>query len=390
MSLTLTEKKMWEQTPLTTKAKKSYDLLGKKYWAEEQRILIEINRQKLPSFVVRVKKPGFMDLQPFELGRQRWDRKKQSRLIESFIINIPVPPIILYQQNYNSYQVMDGRQRITAIKDFYNNQFKLTGLEIWRDLEGHTYDNLPINVRADLDSHSLSSLAIMTESDADSEEALFLKQKAFERLHAHGLDLSNQEVRNCLYPGKFNSLLQELASNQIFVEAWKLPRKKHPKNIQENLFDQKMEDVELILRFFALRNVENFRGKMKEFLDTYMRKSRLFSEADIQFLGNHFLETIELASQLYEEHLFKPFNPVLDTWKKRPSPAYYDSVMVGLSQHFSEAGLLIERKSRVIEETKRLFKKDESRLLTGRGKTKTDIQKRIKLFDDMLSQVIGE
>ncbi|MEH1785047.1 MAG: hypothetical protein V7L23_05485 [Nostoc sp.] len=64
--------------------------------------------------------------------------------------------------------------------------------------------------------------------------------------------------------------------------------------------------------------------------------------------------------------------------------------MIGLSRHLDEANILVEQKPRVIEETKKLFIEDKSKLFTGAGRTKADIQKRIRLFDDMLSQIIAE
>lgn len=151
-----------------------------------------------------------------------------------------------------------------------------------------------------------------------------------------------------------------------------------------------MEDAELVLRFFALRNVDYFRNGMEGFLDMYMMKSLNFSDNDIEFLKDIFLQTINLAHQIYEQSLFKPFDPKLGNWKKNSYKAYYDAVMVGFSRHLEEAEILITRKSKVIEETKKLFDKQESRLLTGEGRTKADIQERIRMFDEMLSQVIGE
>ncbi|NEP46574.1 MAG: DUF262 domain-containing protein [Okeania sp. SIO2H7] len=287
---------------------------------------------------------------------------------------------------------MDGQQRITAIRDFYDNKLKLTGLKIWTELEGRTYKQLPRNIQAGIDRRSISSITIITESTSSPEEALFLKQKTFERLNTGGVDASNQEVRNCLYNGKFNSLLFELANNEIFVKAWKLPPQQNQKDreIKENSLYQKMEDVELVLRFFALRNAEHFSGGMKEFLDVYMRKSLNFSDEDIKLLESIFLETITLAHEIYEEHLFKPFDPKSNTWKKRSYKAYYDAVMVGLSRHLSNAHLLKEQKSKVIEETKKLLEKDKLRLLTGQGKSKYDVQKRIQMFENMLWEFIGE
>ncbi|MCL1465194.1 DUF262 domain-containing protein [Argonema galeatum] len=391
MSLAPVEEKMWEKSPSKTRTKKSEDEINKKYESQEKRILTEINREKLPSFVEALSKnPKYMNLRPFYQRRARWDNKMKSLLIESFLINIPVPSIILYEIDYNSYEVMDGQQRISAIQDFYTNEFALTGLEIWPELNQLKYEQLSVKIRAGLDRRSISSIVILRESTSDPEEALFLKQKTFERLNTGGVDLSPQEVRNCLYYGKFDSLLIELSRHPIFAKAWGIPIDDNSPELSINTLYKKMEDAELVLRFFALRNVEHFRNGMEGFLDIYMMRSLDFSEQDIKFFKDIFLQTINLSHQIYEENLFKPFVPESGTWQKKSYKAYYDAVMVGFSSHLHEAEILIARKSRVIEETKKLFNKQESRLLTGEGRTKADIQDRIRIFDEMLSQVIGE
>jgi hypothetical protein len=391
MPLATIEEKMWEKSLLKTRIKISEVEINEKYESGEKRILTEINREKLPSFVEALSKnPKYMNLRPFYQRRARWNNKMQSRLIESFLINIPVPPIILYEINYNSYEVMDGQQRITAIRDFYTNKFALTGLDLWPELNKLKYDDLSAKIRAGLDRRSISSIVILRESTSDPEEALFLKQKTFERLNTGGVDLSQQEVRNCLYYGKFDSLLIELARNPIFAEAWGIPIEEDNPKLSTNTLYKKMEDAELVLRFFALRNVEHFRNGMEGFLDLYMIKSLSFSEQDIEFLKSVFLQTIDLAYKIYEKNLFKPFAPKSHSWEKKPYKAYYDAVMVGLSRHLDESEILLNRKVKIIEETKKLFDKVESRLLTGEGRTKADIQERIRIFDDMLVQVIGD
>jgi hypothetical protein len=119
-------------------------------------------------------------------------------------------------------------------------------------------------------------------------------------------------------------------------------------------------------------------------------KSLDFNDKDIEFLRNLFIKTIELAYKIYDDTLFKPFNPKSGNWEKNAYKAYYDAVMVGFSNHLSSADTLVNRKSRVLEETKQLFRDDKSRLFTGGGRTKADIQERIKRFDDMLARVIAE
>ncbi|MGH1392801.1 MAG: DUF262 domain-containing protein [Trichormus sp.] len=388
MILAPAEQKMWEKSTSRNHIRMSDIEINEKYESGEQRILTEMNREKLPSFVEALKKPGYMDVRPFYQRRTRWDAKKQSRLIESFLINIPVPPIVLYEKDFNCYEVMDGQQRITALHDFYDNRLKLTGLELWPELNGRTYANLPTKIRAGIDRRSISSIVLITESASDPEEALQLKQLAFERLNTGGVALSRQEIRNCLYYGKFNQLLVELANNPIFAEAWEIPIDNQEELNENNLY-KKMEDTELILRFFALRHIEDFRRGMEGFLDLYMMKSLNFSDEDIEILKNIFVKTINLAHQIYSNNLFKPFDPNTDTWKENSYKAYYDAVMIGFSRHLSNADTLLERKLMVIEETKKLFREDTSKLFTGGGRTQSDMKERIRLFDEMLSQVIA-
>ncbi|QLE54413.1 DUF262 domain-containing protein [Nostoc sp. TCL26-01] len=388
MNLAPTERRMWGKSPSKNHINMSDPAINQKYESGEQRILTEMNREKLPSFVEALKKPGYMDVRPFYQRRTRWDYKMQSRLIESFLINIPVPPIVLYEKEFNCYEVMDGQQRITALRDFYDNRLKLTGLELWPELNGRTYANLPTKIRAGIDRRSISSIVLITESASDPEEALLLKQLAFERLNTGGVALSRQEIRNCLYYGKFNQLLLELADNPIFADAWGIPLD-NEKNLHENNLYKKMEDAELVLRFFALRHVEDFRRGMEGFLDLYMMKSLNFSDEDIEILKNIFIETINLVHQIYSNNLFKPFDPNTDTWKENAYKAYYDAVMVGFSRHLANANILVDRKLIVIEETQKLFRKDTSKIFTGGGRTQSDIKERIRLFDEMLYRVIA-
>lgn len=384
-----TEETMWGKTPSVNHIKMSDQEINDKYEKGEQRILTEINREKLPAFVDSLKKPGYMDIQPFYQRRNRWNKEKQSRLIESFLSNIPVPPIILYERDYNVYEVMDGQQRITALKEFYDNNLTLTGLELWPELNRRTYKQLPAKIKAGIDRRSISTIVLITESTSSPEDALFLKQLAFERINTGGVELSRQEIRNCSFYGRFNQLLLELAANPIFAAAWNIPIHDDDELQKNNLY-KKMEDAELVLRFFALRNTDKFSRGMEGFLDLYMMKSLSFSDQDIEFLKNIFLQTINLSHQIYGENLFKAFDPQSDTWKDRAYKAFYDAVMVGFSRHLADANLLLERQLRVIEKTEILFREDKSKLFTGGGKTKNDIQARISLFDDMLSQVIAE
>ena len=201
-----TEKSMWAEEVSLPGIKMSVDEINAKYELGEQRIVTESNRERLPNFVAALDRNNYMDLRPFYQRRSRWTTAAQSKLIESFIINVPVPPVFLYERDFNSYEVMDGQQRITAIQDFYKNKFKLTGLDLWPELNGSLYSDLPSKVKAGIDRRSISSIVLLKESAPDDEESMLIRQLVFERLNTGGVKLEHQEVRNCLYKSDFNKI----------------------------------------------------------------------------------------------------------------------------------------------------------------------------------------
>jgi hypothetical protein len=391
MQLAPFEEKMWESSPPNTPDHRRFDRdTYQRYDFKETPIVTEINREKLPRFVESLKLSNYIEMRSFYQRRGSWTATMKSRLIESFILNIPVPSIILYQQDFKPYEVLDGEQRISAIQEFYENKLKLTELEILPELNGDTYNTLPQKIRANIDRRSISSIAILAELTSNPEADKFLKQKTFERLNTGILKLSQQEMRKILYGGKFNELLLELARYPRFAEAWGIPTGDNSRDLEKNSIYEKMEDAELVLRFFALRNIEHYQMEMPEFLDLYMMKSLNFSMHDINFLEDTFIETISLAYYVYGQHLFKPFDPHSQTWSEQSNRFYYDVTMLGFNKHLFDAYQLMSGRDRVIEATKNLFNQPEARFLTGGGTSKAEIQERLGIFDEMLSQVIGE
>jgi hypothetical protein len=118
-----------------------------------------------------------MQLRPFYQRRPRWEKVRQSKLIESFIMNVPVPPLFVYESDLAKYEVMDGQQRITAVQDFYTNKLILEGLEQWPELNGRIYDTLPSEIKKGLDRRSISYIVLLKESATTTEEEALLRQE---------------------------------------------------------------------------------------------------------------------------------------------------------------------------------------------------------------------
>jgi hypothetical protein len=381
---------MWAKAPRSSSPKMTDEEIGLKYGKRELRIVTESNREQLPNFVEALKRPGWMDLRPFYQRRPRWDAVRQSKLIESFIMNVPVPPLFVYESDLAKYEVMDGQQRITAIYDFYTNKLKLEGLEQWPELNGRIYDNLPPEIKKGIDRRSISYIVLLKESTASSEDEALLRQEVFERLNTGGISLGAQEVRNALYHGKFNELLFELVRNPIYRKTWGLPaysesaENSRAKELTSNRMYVQMRDVENALRFFALRHVEHFQKGMKGFLSLYMVRSRSFEEQDVVFLKSLFERTLQLGSDIYGDSFLRPWEPEAQEWAKTPQIAFADAVMVGLSAHLESSERLLASRDAIIESTKQLFIDHPAGTFTGRANTKKDIQDRLSLYEEML------
>lgn len=388
------EETMWADLPPEPTRPPTDSDINQKYGKRELRIMTETNREQLPNFVAALRRPEWMNLKPFYQRRLRWDDTRKSKLIESFIMNIPVPPCFLYESEFARYEVMDGQQRISAIWDFYDNKFKLKNLEQWPELNGRIYDNLPSEIKKGLDRRSISYTVLLKESAKSKDEEVLLRQQVFERLNTGGVALENQEIRHCIYHSEFDELIFELARHTVMRQAFGLipysPEEETnpPAVLLNNPHYSKMRDVEFVLRTFTLRHATQYRGGMQSFLDQYMVRSRRFDSEDIKKLREVFVTTIELAYEIYGDHLFRPWNPRINNWSTKPQIAYADAIMVGLSERMDKAEQLGVAKAGIVEATKQMTLASEPGTFTGQRNTKADVINRLTAYKNMLDDVL--
>jgi hypothetical protein len=288
---------------------------------------------------------------------------------------------------------MDGQQRITAIKDFYDNAFKLKGLETWPELNGRSYRTLPDKVKAGIDRRSITSIVLLKESAGDEDEVAMLRQNVFERLNTGGIKLERQEIRNAIYRSPFNDMLDEITKWDRFRHVWGVPRfvegevENNPDLLRNTLFS-KMGDSEIALRFFALRHASQYKRGMQGFLDLYAARARSFTDLDVLFLKDLYARTLNLAFDVYREVLFQPFDAATGDWSGKPQTAFHDAVMVGLSEFLDVEDRIRLRSANLLEATKKLFSDHEPGTFTGRGNTKADIIERIELFKSAVRGIL--
>lgn len=366
--------------------------INEKYISGEVRIVTEQARYPLDTICTMLNS-GKYQLRPDFQRRRRWERPKQSRLIESFIMNIPIPPIFLYEYEFSKYEVMDGLQRLTAIKEFYDDKFPLEGLEYWKELNGKKYSELPLEIKSGIDRRFLSSLILLKETANSKTKADEMKQLVFERINSGGVKLEYQESRNALYSGNFNDLVITLSRNEYFCKIFDIPiSEEETEELANNTMYKTMADVEMVVRFFAMRYLDEYEGiSLKVFFDKFTDSANKLPQSVLDDYQHIFEQTIKLVYDIYGEQAFCLYKQISgkEQWylTRNPKKTIYDPVMTVLSQKLEHADSFLKNKGQVMAATIELMK-NQPELFNGRKGTKSDIVKRIDVFDAMFNKFI--
>lgn len=366
-----------------------------KYNTGQARIVVQRNDFLVPNVLQMVQNREILNLAPSYQRRKRWDETKKSHLIESLLMNIPIPPVFLYEQDLARYEVMDGQQRLDAIRGFFNNEFALRNLVKWPELNGRQYEDLPSRIQAGLNRRGLAAVIILTESGESEESALEIRQYVFERLNTGGEKLNAQEVRNCIYASPFNDMLIALARTPEFTGAWAIPPKepdephKVSKSLIKNRLYSTMADCEIALRFFTLREFSQFKGGMKRALSNCMITNKTLSRRECAPLANQYIEVLACSSRVFGDALFRLPNRRGELAGRHSVPLS-DAILLSVDRLSPpRRKKLVASSSKVINRMRRhLLDKDDYKTLVGRANTRTSIIERIELVSKMFNEIL--
>lgn len=369
------------------------EFINEKYVRGEVRIVTEQARYPLNSIPGLLESGSYL-LRPEYQRRHRWSIEKKSRLIESLVMNVPIPPIFLYEYEFGKYEVMDGLQRLSTISDFYNNEFGLKGLVEWPELMDRTYSTLPSSIRAGIDRRYLSSIILLQETAKNAQQAQNLKQLVFERINSGGEKLTPQESRNAIYGGRMNDLCLQLSREPALSLTWGIPitaglaGAEEDDELLENDLYREMFDVELVLRFFAFRqDSSHLRRALRDYFDSYLKAANNFDHSTLDRLGDIFKQTISLAYDLFGERAFWLWRQRNGRWNwySRPTTVAYDTMMWVLSQRLNEAPELRAR-AELLQKSLPDFYEANYEQFAGRYTNPSNILDRRSLFADWLDK----
>lgn len=380
------------------------DEINEKYEKGEARIVTEQGAIKLP-LISSIFTGDKYEKMPVYQRRITWDNVKRSKLIESFIMNIPIPPIFIYEVEFGKYEVMDGLQRISAIQDYYDGKYALSGLSEWKELNGLRYNELPQKIREGIDRRQISVISLLKESAKTPEQEQKMKRMVFERLNTGGVKLEPQEIRNALYDGPFNKLCKELSATSLFRKMWGIPdvpesneqlvidaddEVTYADEIAKNKMYMRMYDVELVLRFFAMRHLDEF-VKLSEFLDAYL----IFGNNKIKENGENeeeyrrlFSNEIEKVYKIFGADAFCMYLKQKSGYRwSAPKNMIFDPLMLAVSNYeIVEENLDAKANIELLKE--KYISADEA-LFDGKRQSKSDIRKRMVFFDEVLQGIAG-
>lgn len=271
---------------------------------------------------------GRLLIQPNFQRHYVWDRQKATSLIESALLRIPLPVVYLAEEEDGKKSVIDGQQRLTSFFSFISGkfpdgkEFKLGKMQVFHELKGKSFSDLSDEYQERIEECPIRTITFLKGSDPE------LKFNVFERLNTGAVALNDQELRNCIYRGKYNDLLKDLAADSDFKAILGIEGQ-----------EKRMLDVELVLRFAAFLNKTylHYKSPIKSFLNEEMRERQNLSDCKAEEIKNAFKNSVSLIKSLLGEKAFRRYLPGSEAnanggWEpKKFNASLFDVLMFGFA-----------------------------------------------------------
>ncbi len=309
-----------------------------------------------------------------------------SRLIESILMDVPIPVIYLAEEKDGSFSVIDGQQRLTSFISFINGKFpngeifKLSGLKVFKELNRKSFIELDKEYQNKIRTTTLHTIVIKKESNED------VKFEIFERLNTGSIRLNEDEIRNSVYRGNYIKLLAELEENEVFGRI-----------VNKKNFKNRMIYRGMILRFFALseKTYLNYKPSMKQFCNKELRDNRFLTAEKEKEYRNRFLDCVDLVKVVFGETAFRRYTPsengkTKGNWvSSRINMALFDLQMCGFA-NYSKNDIL--RNADLIREAMLDLMINDQEFINSILITTSDrntLKKRFKIWLAKLEEIIG-
>ncbi|MBC6436379.1 DUF262 domain-containing protein [Nostoc sp. HG1] len=318
-----------------------------------------------------------LDLAPdFQRHANIWKPDAKSRLIESILIRIPLPAFYIDATDEDKWLVVDGLQRLSAIKEFMSDKkLQLSGLEYLVNFEGKTYEQIERRYQRRIQETQVTVYLI--EKGTPPE----VKYNIFKRINTGGLAMSPQELRHALNPGKGLKFLTKLAALQEFKQVTNLSNERK----------MRMEDREFILGFLALTltSYQNYKDDTRNlFLSRALAKANSLPEEQLKNIENNFKKAMVAAFEIFGENAFRKISQN----QKRKNPinkALFEGWSVNLSQLSDEQIKLLKQHQQKLIERFTYYVDNDREFLRSISQAADKIEYRFMIIEKIIQEVLA-
>jgi len=313
---------------------------------------IEPKPMVISNIVERLKYKEIVLDPDFQRNSNLWDAKKQSRLIESLLIKIPLPTFYFDMVEEEKYIVVDGVQRLCAINNFMAKEandpelLKLQGLEYLQEFNGKVFYQLPSNLQRRLRESTIQTYVIKAGTPDK------VRNSIFERINTGGLVLQPAEIKNSVYRGRASSFVKRLAETQEFVLA-----------TNGKIKSDRMLDREFVNRFLAfyLLPIETYHENLEDYLNDVLILLKNDMKIDLDAVEKSFIQAMLLSYKLFGNNAFR--KKIKNGNYGRINKPLFEAVTVQLAKISEKsASILLNKKDIFYEEYEKLF--DDERFVT--------------------------
>lgn len=281
-----------------------------------------------------------------------WDEDRQSKFIESVMLDLPIPYIfvadISESEDLARLEIIDGTQRIRTLTNFISNKLELRNLEKLKTLNGFTFKDLPASRQRRFKRTTIRMIKLTEEADEE------VRRDLFERINSGSVELNEMEKRRGSKPGKFLDLIEELSKAQKFRDLCSFTKTEI----------DKCDPQEFVLRFFAfLNNYQNyasFDNKVHEFLDHYLDQENKSDSLNIDSMRNEFYSTLNFVEKYCPNslHIYRKTKKLYEPTTR----IKFESITVGIALALRKNPELVPKSTSFLdsEEFTKLTKSDAS------------------------------
>jgi hypothetical protein len=316
-----------------------------------------------------------IDLMPdFQRKAGLWTKKQKSQLIESLILRIPLPAFYFDGSYNDKWIVIDGLQRLTALKEFFvDKTLRLSELEFLKDLQGTCIDDMPRAYIRRMNETQIITYIINPGAPIN------LKYNIFKRINTGGLSLEPQEIRHALYQGFASDYLKKLSNLEVFKRA-----------TGYSIKTDRMLDREFVLRFIAFYEIDedHYRGSIELFLNSameYLNKS--YNQIYASNVECLFAKVLQTCEQIFGKFAFRKMP---DKEKRRPiSKALFETWTTILARlSLDELNYLVLNKELLLNKYIIMFNEDREFLDSLNSAKISSIKKRFDKIEELINEVL--